>query len=86
MTKSRKEGGGPMKDFDEIYVNDESELPEMSEDFAENAKEFLRKRDERDSLLEKRLGEYGADLAIRILERNPHLPVEKVIEQVELMT
>ena len=68
------------------FINDEAELPELSPDFAKNVKKHFEDRDARDSLLVKRLGEYGADLAIRILERYPHLTTEQVIEMVENMS
>jgi hypothetical protein len=72
--------------FEQMPINDEESLPSLSKDFAKNAKKALEERKDRNLLLLKRLGPYGADLAMEILEAYPHLTTQEVIEQVELMT
>ena len=75
--------GCQMKHLAEHPINDEPRLPRMSKDFGDNVLKHFQKLDERNSLLEKQLGPYEVDLAIRLMERLPHLTVEEAIDAVQ---
>ena len=51
-------------------------------DFADKVGRLMENRKKRDSLLVKRLGIYGAELASQILENKPHLTIDEVVELV----
>lgn len=63
-------------------VNNE-ELPHLPKDFVDRVEKLLTTREKRDSLLVKRLGRYGASLAIRLLRDHPELTVEEAIQMVQ---
>lgn len=52
-------------------------------DFSKKAGVLMENRRKEDAYLEKRLGLFGAVIARRAMDRNPHLTVESVIEEIE---
>lgn len=56
------------------------------QDFEDGVARLIKNRNAEDSLLEKRLGKFGAELAREIMVNHPLLTVEQAIEDIENMT